>query len=98
AARDMIPPEITQDILKRRQLANVKDDLKGLKRMIDKLNAKKAGQLPAEQHLNLTKWAMRVHARLNSLAEEEIVGGREKKRLLAAASRLDSFLTILRND
>ncbi|MDY7009384.1 MAG: hypothetical protein SVV80_01345, partial [Planctomycetota bacterium] len=43
AARDMIPPEITQDILKRRQLANVKDDLKGLKRMIDKLNAKKAG-------------------------------------------------------
>ena len=98
AARDMIPPEITQDIIKRRQLANVKEDLKKLKRMIDKLNAKNAERLQAELRRNLTKWAMRVHARLNSLAEEEIVGGREKKRLLAAASRLGTFLTILRND
>jgi len=94
----MIPPEITQDILKRRQLANVKEDLKELKRTIDKLNAKKAEQLQAELRRNLTKWAMRVRARLNSLAAEEIVGGREKKRLLAAASRLGTCLTILRDD
>lgn len=98
AARDMIPPEITQDILKRRQLANVEVDLKEMKRTIDKLNAKNAEKLQAELQRNLTKWAMRVRARLNSLAEEEIVGNREKKRLLAAASRLGICLTILRDD
>ncbi|MDY7011177.1 MAG: hypothetical protein SVV80_10570 [Planctomycetota bacterium] len=94
----MIPSEITRDILKRRHLANVKEDLKELKSTIDTLNTKNAEQLQAELRRNLTKWAMRVRARLKSLADEEIVGGREKKRLLAAASRLDAFLTILRND
>ena len=92
----MIPADILWNTLKRRQLANVKDDMMKLTKTLGKLDAEKTRELPAELRRNLTRWATRLRARLRSLAKEEIVGRREKKRLLADASKLDRRLRILR--
>jgi hypothetical protein len=96
AAWGMIPAEVPRNTLKRRQLANVKEDMIKLTKTLGKLDAEKKGKLPAELRRNLTRWAMRLRARLRSLAKEEIVGRDEKKRLLADASKLDRRLSMLR--
>lgn len=88
----MIPAEVPRNTLKRRQLANVKQDMIKLTKTLGKLDAEKTRELPAEARRNLTRWAMRLRARVNSLTEDTPIDEPEKQLLRAPAHQLDTYL------
>jgi len=96
----VIVSEVTPSIRKKQQLIDTSEDFERFKVGMARLGEKDFDKLSAKLRRSLRIWAVRLQARLNSLAHDRDVdlSAVERNRLLAALGALDAHLTMLNED